>query len=430
MAGGRSWGLVTYEISNEGEVDIQLLPKAKRNLSTDDYLAKYGKDLQESAGYPGAKVKVFHTKMKGIVQVGDYDVEVELYAPKTMDINDLYALASRTLADIKDVPGLSSLDVSIDVTKPEYQLILNRAKAADLGFTASQAADLVKTYVDGKIATNYKDAGYYYPIRLVVPEEAIGGKEDIANMPILAARNKPVYLRDLGKLSYRIGPVEIQRKDQMRLIKVTASVVGADVGKTTDAVYKRVGAMSFPPGVYVKAGGQAQMMKDNFKALLSVLLLAMFFAYVILAIQFESFIWPLLILVRIPLSLVGISLAMLLAGSSLGVTVVIGVLLLSGIEILHGVVLLTLIQELMATGLSPAKAAVEGAVLRMRPIAMTAFVGIMGMVPLALGIGEGTELLKPMAIAVIGGLLFSMYLTFYFMPAAFTSIMERKQASK
>jgi len=203
-------------------------------------------------------------------------------------------------------------------------------------------------------------------------------------------------------------------------------VVGEDVGKTTDRVYKKVGGMSFPPGVYVKARGQAKMMKDNFKALASMLLLALFFAYVILAIQFESFVWPALILARIPLSLIGISLALLLTGSSLGVTVVIGVLILAGIEIVHGVVLLTFIQELMENGLPLEKAVLEGATLRMRPILMTAFVGIMGLVPLALGIGEGTELLKPMAIAVIGGLLFSMYLTFYFMPAAFTLIMERK----
>ncbi|HCE98797.1 MAG TPA: hypothetical protein DER10_09905, partial [Elusimicrobia bacterium] len=428
LAGGRIWGLLTYEIANEGEVAIQLVPKGERDTDTDEYLEKYAEEIQQSARYPGAKIKVFHTKMKGILPIGDYDVEVELYAPKTMDINDLYALASKTLGEIKEIKGLSALDISIDVSKPEYQLILNRARAADLGFSALQAADLVKTYVDGKIASNYKDGGYYYPIRLVVDEASIGGKEDIANMPVLSPRNLPVYLRDLGRLVYSVGPVEIQRKDQMRLIKVTASVTGADVGKTTDQVYKKVGTMSFPPGVYVRAGGQAKMMKDNFKALASVLLLALFFAYIILAIQFESFLWPALILVRIPLSLIGISLALLLTSSALGITVIIGILILAGIEVLHGVVLLTFIQELIAEGLPLEKAVVEGAVLRMRPILMTFFVGIMGLLPLALGIGEGTELLKPMAIAVIGGLLFSMYLTFYFMPAAFTLLMERKAA--
>jgi CzcA family heavy metal efflux pump len=425
LAGGRIWGLITYEIANEGEVDIYLVPRSKRNIDTDSYILKYGQELQKSAQYPGARVKVFHTKMKGIRQEGDYDVEVEIYAPKTMDINELYSIATKTLNEIKDIKGLSSLDVSIDVTKPEYQLILDRAKVADLGFNVAEAADMLKTFVDGKVVTNYKDEGYYYPIRIVVDENSIGGKEDISNMPLLSMKNIPVYLRDIGKIIYGIGPVEIQRKDQLRLIKVTASVVGEDVGKTTDLVYKKVSQIPFPPGVYVKAGGQAKMMKDNFKALASVLILALFFAYVILAIQFESFIWPFLILARIPLSLIGISLAMILTGSSLGITVIIGILILSGIEIVHGVVLITFILELMNRGLGVEEAVIEGATIRMRPILMTAFVGIMGLLPLALGIGEGTELLKPMAIAVIGGLIFSMYLTFYFMPAAFSLIMER-----
>jgi multidrug efflux pump subunit AcrB len=126
LSGGRIWGLGTYEIANEGEVDIHLVPKSERNISTDDYLERYGEEIQKSAQYPGAKIKVFHTKMKGIVQTGDYDIEVELFAPKTMDINDLYALAVKTLAKIKDIEGLAALDISIDVSKPEYQLILNR----------------------------------------------------------------------------------------------------------------------------------------------------------------------------------------------------------------------------------------------------------------------------------------------------------------
>jgi len=429
LAGGRIWGLVTYEVANEGEVDIQLLPKNKRSLDTDAYIAKYGPELQQGAGYPGAKVKAFHTKMKGVRAVGDYDVEVEIYAPKTLDINELYSLANKTLDGIKGIKGLSALDVSIDVTRPEYQFILDRAKAADLGLTAEQAANLVKTYVDGRITSNYKDAGYYYPIRLVVNENSFSGKEDLSNLPVFIKKGM-VYLRDIGQVFYRIGPVEITRKNQMRLIKVTASVVGADVGKTTEAVYQKVGQIKFPDGVYVQAGGQAKMMKDNFSALTAVLLLALFFAYVILAVQFESFVWPLLILARIPLSLIGITFALFIAKAPLGVTVAIGILLLSGIEIVHGVVLLTFIQEQLAKGVPLLQAVTTGAVLRMRPILMTAAVGILGLIPLAFGVGEGTELLKPMAIAVIGGLLFSLYLTFYFMPAAFVIIMKASKPSR
>lgn len=181
-----------------------------------------------------------------------------------------------------------------------------------------------------------------------------------------------------------------------------------------------------PPGSFLRTGGQAQMMSENFKALGFILILAFFFAYVILSIQFESFIWPFLIMVRIPLSLVGITLALFLTATPVGVTVLIGILLLAGIQIVHGVVLLTFIRQLMKKGIALREAVINGAIIRMRPVLMTAMVGILGLVPLAIGLGEGTELLKPMAIGVIGGLLFSLFLTFYFMPAVFLQIMENR----
>jgi len=426
LVGGKVWGLVTYEIANEGEVDIQLVPKTKRNVSTDDFIGKYIEEIQKNVKYPGAKVKMFHTKMKGIRQTGDFDVEVELYSPKTTSLLDMYSMAGKIASQFKDIPGISNLDISIDVTKPEYHLILNREKVADLGLNATQVANTIKTLVDGQVATSFKEEGYYYPVRLVMKEEDFRGKEDIGNIPLFS-RNGLIYVRDVGTLTHTVGPVEIDRKDQMRLLKITASVVGANVGKTTKAVYGKIKDISLPQGSFIKAGGQAQMMKENFKALGLILVLALFFAYVILAIQFESLVWPFLILLRIPLSLIGITLALFVTGVPLGVTVLIGVLLLAGIEIVHGVVLLTFIQQLMERGTAVREAVIRGALLRMRPILMTAAVGVLGLIPLAIGFGEGTELLKPMAISVIGGLLFSLFLTFYFMPAAFLLIMNKKE---
>jgi len=381
--------------------------------------------VQKSVKYPGAKVKMFHTKMKGIRQTGDFDVEIELYSPKTVPVIDMYALATKISSQVKDVKGISNLDISIDVTKPEYQLHLNRDKLADLGLNAAQVANTIRTLIDGQAVTSFKEGGYYYPVRLVMAEEVFRGKEDVGNIPLFG-KNGLIYVRDVGTLTHMVGPVQVDRKDQMRLLKVTASVTGADVGKTTKIVYDKLKDVRLPQGSFIKAGGQAQMMKENFKVLGIILALALFFAYVILAVQFESFVWPFLILLRIPLSLIGIALALFLTGTPLGVTVLIGILLLAGIEIVHGVVLLTFIQQLMEKGMAVREAVIRGATLRMRPILMTALVGVLGLVPLAIGFGEGTELLEPMAIGVIGGLLFSLFLTFYFMPSAFLLIMNRR----
>lgn len=424
LVGGRIWGLVTTEAPNEGEVNIQLVPKNKRRLSTDGFVARYAEQIQQAAKYPGARIKVFHTKMKGIRQTGEFDVEIELSGPKTVSLQELSAIAAKIQAAVKDVPGIANLDVSIDLTKPELHFDVDRSRLYDLGITASQAAQGLKTYIDGQVATSYQERGYYYPVRLVVPEKALRGREDVWNLP-LTSKSGPVAVRDLGRVSQQVGPLEIDRKDQMRLLKVTASVVGADVGKTTAEAYRRISSVELPPGCRIKAGGQAQMMRENNRAMALILTLAVFFAYVILAVQFESFFWPLLVLLRIPLSLTGISLALVLTGTPLGVTVLIGILLLGGIEIVHGVVLITLYLEQRSLGLSVPEALVRSASLRLRPILMTAMVGILGLVPLSINLHEGTELLQPMAVGVIGGLLFSMFLTFYFMPAAIMVFVKK-----
>lgn len=172
------------------------------------------------------------------------------------------------------------------------------------------------------------------------------------------------------------------------------------------------------------------MMAENFRALALIIALALFFAYVILAIQFESLSVPLLLLIRIPLSLGGITAIMFVTGTPIGVTVLIGVVILAGMELIHGVVLLTFIREKRALGLSLDDAAASAAVIRLRPILMTVSVGVLGLLPLAMNWGEGTELLQPMAVAVIGGLIFSLFLTFYFMPAAYVLLEERKERKR
>lgn len=425
LAGGKIWGLVTSEIANEGQVDIQLVERNKRTISTDEFIEIYGERLKKAAQYPGAKVKVFHTKMKGIRQIGEFDVEIEIRAPKTAAVKDLAFNAQSVIKKIKDINGLTNIDISLDVTKPEYHILLNRDRVSDLGISVNQIATTARMLIDGLIATYYFDKGYYYPIRVVLGEEQFKGKIDIGNIPLLTVGGLPIYISSIGTVERSQGPVQIDRIDQMRLIKVTASVVGTSVGDVNNEVLKRLHDFILPSGWNIAMGAQARMMKENFKSLLLIITLALFFAFVILAIQFESFYVPFLLLIRIPLSLAGISVIMFLTNTPIGVTVLIGVVILSGMELIHGVVLITFIRELEQTK-TVEEAVIHASVLRLRPILMTVFVGIFGLLPLAMGWGEGTELLKPMAIADIGGLMYSLFLTFFFMPVAY--YMMRKKA--
>lgn len=416
LSGGKVWGLVTYEIANEGEVDIQLVHASKRPMTTDQYVAKLGPIIQQAVKAPGAKIKVFHTKMKGIRAIGEFDIEVEVIAPRSEPMERIYQTAASIAGRLRSIPSLSNVDVSIDISKPEYQIFVDRQRAMDLGLSVNQIATTVKSMVDGAVPTWYKEEGYYYPIRAVLDEREVISQKDIEDIALFSPKGSLIYLRDVAKVLPRVGPVEIDRKDQARSIKATASVVGSSVGEATASVKRALSTFPLPPGYTLHYGGQSQMLTENINSMILILVIALFFAYVVLVVNFEDFLKPFMILIRVPLSLIGVSFALWLANQPVGVTVMIGFIILAGIEINQGVLLITFIDELRREGMGLLEAIQQAAFIRLRPILMTDLVGIIGLLPLALGLGEGTELLKPMAIAVIGGLVFGLLLVFLFLP--------------
>ena len=424
LAGGRIWGLVTYEIPHEGEVNILLTPKLKRMISTDGFVSVFGDSLARAAKYPSAKVKVFHTKMKGIRTVGDFDVEIELYGPKNLDINELFATAAKVQAAIKDVKGLANLDVSMDVNKPEYTLAFDKDRLAAFDVSSAQATVTTRTLLDGQIATQFKEKGFFYPVRVVADSVWLTGREDLRNIPLFT-KSGQVYLRDVATLTQTTGPLTIDRRDRMRIIKVTGSVVGGDVGSVTAAVYKKVRAVSLPQNVFVKAGGQARMIKENNKNMLAVIGIGILLAFVLLIVLFESITLPAIVILSIPLALTGFICALSIANVPLGVTAYIGIIVLIGMLINHWVLLISFIEEKRAEGIERQEAIVSAATTRLRPIVMTFLTAVLGLMPFVLNIGDGVEILRPLGISVVGGITFSLLITFFFIPVVY-SIVRRK----
>lgn len=427
LTGGMVWGLVTYEIPNEGEVDIELVPPHERSLNTDQWVDKYGPEITKAAMVPGARLKVMHTKMKGIRSIGEFPVEVEIRAPRSEPLERMAEVAAQIQGRLRDIPGLAKIDVSLDVSKPEYQIQLDRTRAADLGLSAAEIARTVRTFIDGITPTRYHEGGYYYNIRLKPPEGTVTNRTDVEQLVLPSPGGGTFVLGDVARVVPVVGPTQINRYDQMRIIKVTADTAGVSTGEANARVAWALQGFALPPGYTMRLGATALEMRQNFRALILILSLALFFAYVVLAIQFESFSLPFVIMARVPLSLVGVSLALLITGVPLGVTVLIGIVILAGIEVNHGVVLLGYVQQLQEQDMGLEEAIKRGAMVRLRPVLMTLLVGIVGLLPLALGIGEGTELLKPMAVGVIGGLLFSLVLTFMFMPSLYLLFGRREE---
>jgi hydrophobe/amphiphile efflux-1 (HAE1) family protein len=426
LAGGKVWGLYTYEIANEGELDVQLVPKSRRSISTEEFIKKI-KPMVGKIKVPGAKIPVMQMKIKGIRKVGDQEVEIKI---KGARIQPIFEFAREMAARLKETPGLTNVTLSMDMSKPEYRIYIDRAKASALGITVKEAADTLQGLVQGSVATRYREGADYYDIRVMVPSESLKSKFELENLIIKSNSDQPVYVKDIARVERSTGPVEIIHEDQAKQIIVRADSQGISVGEAVARAELAVGQIQKPAGVSFEMGGQAKMMADNRKAMGLIFGFAVLFAYVILAIQFESFLLPMLMMINIPLSLTGAFLALYLTVTPIGVTVLIGLIVMMGGITSQGVVLLSLAESFRSQGDTAAAAVGLAAPLRIRPILMTQLTTILGLVPLALNLGSGGDMLQPMAIAVIGGLTYSLLLTLLFLPVAYSIAMDRKERWK
>ncbi|MDF7807486.1 efflux RND transporter permease subunit [Pontiellaceae bacterium B12219] len=413
MAGGRVWGLVTYEIAQEGEVNIQLVPKPDRDISTEEFIGKI-QPLVKKAMTPGAKLPVMQMKTKGIRQIGLQDVELKIQGD---DTDHIYSFAKQAAAALNEADGFSGVNISMDMTKPEYRIYIDRARAAAMGIPVGKVAATLRGLIGGTVSTDYRDGSEYYDIRVMVPELKLASKEDLENLILDSRGGRPVFVRDIAEVRRAVGPVEITRENQIKQVIVRSDASAISSGEAARRAVDVVSRLTRPSGVSVVPGGQAQMMEENRKTMGMIFGFALFLAFVALAIQFESFRLPLIILLSVPFCLVGIVYALAIAGVPIGATVAIGVFVIIAAAVNDGVLLLGFAEELRTTQQhSPVDAVLTAAQIRLRPRLMTTLSTIAGLIPLALNLGEGGDLLKPMAVAGIGGLLMEIAVALFLMP--------------
>jgi len=427
MAGGRVFGLYTLEVGNEGNLNIQLVSRGQRKVSTLEFISKIRPIINKvQSEEPGAKLPVKARPIKGMRKVGEQDVEVNI---KGTDAVSLYEFSEKLAAKMRQTSGLSGVNISMDMTKPEYRIKIDRARASAMDISVDHVATVMRSLVQGLVGTQYREGSEYYPIRVMVPEISIKNKQDLQNLIVDTRNGEPVYLHDIATVTRAVGPVEISREDQIMRVIVRADAAGVSVGEALARAEQAANNLQPPPGVDVSMGSEARLMAESHQVMGLILGFAALFAYVILAIQFESFVLPLLIMLNVPLTLTGVFIALALFGAPIGVTVQIGVLVMMGGITSQGVVLLSLAEEYRRNGLSPIDAIRKAAPLRVRPILMTQLTTVLGLTPLAMNLGEGGDMLVTMAIAVIGGLLYSLLLTLLFLPAAYSLAYRTKPES-
>jgi len=422
LVGGQVRGLNTFEIATEGELDIQLVPRADRDLSTSDYVEKL-KPVVAKAGIPGAKAMVMQRNIRGIRGLGQADIEVMI---RGQDTDTLFGLARKSTAAMSDLAHFTNVYVSLNLSKPEYQVRVDRVKAAELGVSVADVAATLRSLIAGAVPTRYLDDGEYYDIRVLVDEHNLVSKLDVENLPVTSAEGSFIRVRDVARVEQLVGPVEIVRRDQVKQVIVQANVVGTSVAEARNELEAALTRVDRPGGYDLSFGGQAELMTDMRKGLSFILAFAVFFAFIVLAVQFNSWKLPALILGSVPLSLAGVVFLLHLTGLPFGATVIIGILVVIAATVNDGVLLFTLAGELQQReGLTPIQAVRDSARSRLRPRLMTTLTTMAGFLPLALNLEEGGDMLQPMAVAAIGGLCMEMPVALFFMPCLYVMFSKK-----
>ncbi len=349
-------------------------------------------------------------------------VEVEVAG---YDLKKLKQVSGDIASRMKDTGRFADVKSTMESGHPEIQIVFDRERAASLGIPVYEIANRVVNKVRGEVATHYSWRDRKIDVLVRAREEDRNSVELIRNLIINPDDERPVVLAAVADVIVETGPGEIRRVGQERVAQVTANLNYGDLGTAAEELDQIISQVTVPSELGVRVAGQNEEMNVAFESLRFALLLAIFLVYLVMASQFESLLHPFVILFTIPLALIGAIWALLITGSSISVVVFIGLILLAGIVVNNAIVLIDLINQLRRRGIHRREAILEAGKSRLRPIVMTTLTTALGLLPLALGFGEGAELRSPMAITVIGGLLVSTFLTLFVIPVMY-SLLDRQ----
>ncbi|MDP4639983.1 MAG: efflux RND transporter permease subunit, partial [Pseudomonadales bacterium] len=349
-------------------------------------------------------------------------LEVEIYGAELADIE---AVSVRLTDLMLRSDTFRDVESSIRPGYPEIQIEFDQARTAALGLTVPEVANRVVSKIKGDVPTEFTLRDKKIDIRVRVNEEERNSVEDIGNIVINPESERQVRLSTVARIYVGVGPADIQRIGQQRVGVVSANVPGGDLGAAAAEVRELLGEIPRPASVKVEVGGQNEEMEASFRSLQFALVLALIMVYLVMASLFESLLHPFIIMFTIPLAGVGAVLALFVSGTSISVVVFIGLILLVGIVVNNAIVLIDRVNQLRDSGLSKREALMAGASQRLRPILMTTLTTILGLLPMAVGIGEASELRTPMAVTVIGGLMVSTFLTLVVIPVVY-DLIDRK----
>ena len=421
---------------------IRLVDRKHRQRSVDQVSASFRERLRQVPG-----ITVTHAGLMDAVG-GNKQVEFSLQGS---DLRELERLAVQVMDKVRGIPGLVDLDSSVKPNKPTIEVKVQREAANDLGLTLGAIGNQLRILVAGSTVTNWRAADdQTYDVNVRLAPNARNAMQDLERLPFTIGANadgspRVARLNQVASVEEGTGPNQINRRDLMREVAINANVFNRSAGEVSGDIRKALDSLQMPPGYRYQFGGSTKSMAESFDYATSALVLAIVFIYMILASQFKSFLQPLALMTALPLTLIGVVLALLMFGSSLSMFSIIGVIMLMGLVTKNAILLVDFAIRArepqmqpdgsLKPGLNRHDALLLAAEVRLRPILMTTLAMIFGMVPLAFALSEGAEQRAPMGQAVIGGVMTSSLLTLVVVPVMYcylddlTEWMKRKWSS-
>ncbi|MFH0763152.1 MAG: efflux RND transporter permease subunit [Candidatus Omnitrophota bacterium] len=398
----------------------KMFPKTERKRSDKEVAQAVRKKIKDIPGVIKTDVSTGNPLGRLIAGGGGRSIQLEIIGNSFRETDDL---AERLKGVIEKIPGAVDVAVSREANRPELKIAVDREKAAVLGLDMERITSAVKAYIQGSAATKYREEGKTYDIYVRLKDSSRSRIEDINGLSMvsmLGGKARRIKLSNIAAVYETTGPQEIEHKNRERIVKVECNAYARSTGKIIEDINKELQKITIPANVMINFGGEAEEQKKAFTDLTFLLILSIILVYMVMAAQFESLLDPFIVMFAIPFTFIGVILAFILTHTTLSVITFLGIVMLTGIVVNNAIVLISYINILRARGLGLVEAVTTGGKERLRPVLMTTITTLVGLAPLALFRGEGSESWQPLGITMIGGLSVSTLITLLFVPTLYS----------
>jgi HAE1 family hydrophobic/amphiphilic exporter-1 len=338
------------------------------------------------------------------------------------DLDELKQFSDELVLRVAEIKGVKDVKSSLEFGNPELDVEFDRVRMSSMGLAVEEVANTVRTKIAGDVPTQFKERDKQIDIRVRTSAWRAQDVDAMRSLVVAERDGTPILLGTIASVDVARGVNQISRVAQQRAAVVSGNVSGRDLGNVAREVQAMLGSMQIPRGITVELGGENEELQRSYRSLILALILAVFLVYLVMAAQFESFVHPFIIMFTVPLAAIGVIFTLLVTGKPLSVVVFIGVILLAGIVVNNGIVLIDYINTLRREGMAKMEAVRTAGRVRLRPILMTTLTTVLGLMPMALGFGEGAEIRAPMALTVIGGLAVGSILTLFVIPSLYSAV--------